>query len=91
MSRKPRIHFSGALYHVMLRGNGGADIFFEENDRHRFLFFLQQGIENHSFRVHAYCLMTNHIHLAIQVGKVPLSRIMQNLGLRYTRWVNWRR
>jgi hypothetical protein len=34
--------------------------------------------------------MTNHVHLAIQVGDVPLSRIMQNLAFRYTRWVNWR-
>jgi putative transposase len=34
--------------------------------------------------------MTNHIHLALQVGEVSLSRIMQNLTFRYTRWVNWR-
>jgi hypothetical protein len=39
----------------------------------------------------AFCLMTNHIHLAIQVADVPLSRILQNLSFRYTRWVNWRR
>lgn len=35
--------------------------------------------------------MTNHVHLAIQVGDVPLSRILQNLAFRYTRWINWRR
>ena len=34
--------------------------------------------------------MTNHIHLAIQVGDIPLSRGMQNLSFRYTRWINWR-
>lgn len=34
--------------------------------------------------------MTNHLHLAIQVGEKPLSRIMQNFSARYTRWVNWR-
>ena len=34
--------------------------------------------------------MTNHVHLAIQVGEIPLSRIMQNFSLRYTKWVNWR-
>ncbi len=33
--------------------------------------------------------MDNPIHLAIQVGTVPLSCIMQNLSFRYTRWVNW--
>ncbi len=42
MARKPRIHYPGALYHVMLRGNGGGDIFFEYCRRgpvYRFLFF----------------------------------------------------
>jgi hypothetical protein len=34
--------------------------------------------------------MTNHIHIAIQVGETPLSRIMQNLSLRYTTWINRR-
>jgi hypothetical protein len=34
--------------------------------------------------------MTNHIHLALQVGDIPLSRGMQNLSFRYTRWINWR-
>ncbi len=55
MARKPRIHFPGALYHVMLRGNGG---------------------------------MANHVHFALQVGEVVLSKIMQNLSFRYTGWIN---
>ena len=36
MPRKPRIHYPGAVYHVMLRGNGGQDIFFDPADRTRF-------------------------------------------------------
>ena len=32
--------------------------------------------------------MENHIHLAIQVGEIPLSRIIQNFSFRYTRWIN---
>jgi len=35
MARKPRIHISGGCYHVMLRGNGGQDIFFSTEDRYR--------------------------------------------------------
>ncbi|MBI1920387.1 MAG: transposase [Geobacter sp.] len=91
MARKPRIHFPAALYHVMLRGNAGQDIFFEDADRYRFYLLLQEGVERFGHRIHAYCLMSNHIHLAIQVGEVPLSRIMQNIAFRYTRWINWRR
>jgi len=40
MARKPRIHVSGGLYHVMLRGNGGQDIFFDDEDRTRFYFLV---------------------------------------------------
>jgi hypothetical protein len=46
MSRKPRIHYPGAFYHVMLRGNGGQDIFFSNEDRSRFYLLLQEGIGN---------------------------------------------
>jgi len=51
---------------------------------------MQEGIERFGHRVLAFCLMTNHIHIALQVGEVSLSRIMQNLTFRYTRWINWR-
>jgi REP element-mobilizing transposase RayT len=89
MPRKPRIHNPGAVYHVILRGNARQDIFFDAEDRRRFLAILQNGIERYGFRLHGYCLMTNHLHLVIQVGEIPLSRIMQNLSLRYTKWINW--
>lgn len=91
MARKPRIHYPGALYHVTLRGNARQDIFFDDEDCCRFCLLLQEGVERFGHRIIAFCLMTNHVHLAIQVGNVPLSRIMQNLSFRYTRWVNQRR
>ena len=90
MSRKPRVHYPAALYHVILRGNARQDIFFGDEDRCRFLLLLQEGVERYGHRIHAFCLMTNHVHLAIQAADVPLSRIMQNVTFRYTRWINWR-
>ena len=90
MARKSRVYYPGALYHVVLRGNGGQTIFFDDRDRTRFCFLAQEGIERFGHRIHAFCLMSNHVHLAIQVGDVSLSRILQNLSFRYTRWVNWR-
>jgi putative transposase len=90
MARKPRIHFPGAIYHIILRGNAKQEIFFDEGDRHRFLVLLKDGIERYKFCLHGYCLMTNHLHLVIQVSEITLSRIMQNLSLRYTKWINWR-
>lgn len=90
MARKPRIHLSGGIYHVIFRGNGGQDVFLTEADRYRFYLLLQEGTHRFGYRIHAFCLMTNHIHLALQVGDIPLSRAMQNLSFRYTRWINWR-
>ena len=90
MARKPRVHYTGALYHVIVRGNGGQAIFIDEKDRTRFYFLVQEGIERFAHRIHAFCLMANHVHFAIQVGEISLSRILQNLSFRYTRWVNWR-
>ena len=47
MGRKPRIHFSGGVYHVLLRGNGGQRIFFENQDRYRLYLLLQEGNGNY--------------------------------------------
>lgn len=90
MARKPRIHLPGGLYHVIFRGNGGQSVFLTEDDRYRFYLLLQEGICRFGYRVHAFCLMTNHIHIALQAGDIPLSRGMHNLSFRYTRWINWR-
>ena len=90
MARKPRVHVPGGTYHVMLRGNGGQDIFFEREDRGELYRLLAEGTARFEYRVHAYCLMSNHLHLALEVGGIPLSRGMQNLAFRYTRWINRR-
>ena len=90
MARKQRVHYPAALYHVIIRGNARQEIFFDDVDRSRFYLLIQEGLERYEHRIHAFCLMTNHIHLAIQVGDMPLSRIMQNISFRYTQWINWR-
>ncbi|MCF6237782.1 MAG: transposase [Candidatus Marinimicrobia bacterium] len=74
----------------MLRGNGGTDLFFDDDDRYRFYILLQHSVGRYGCRVHAFCLMSSHIHIALQVGTILLSRVMNNLSLRYTRWINKR-
>jgi putative transposase len=66
----------------------GQEIFFSEADRHHFYFLLGEGRKRYNHRIHAFCQMTNHVHLAIQVGETPLSQIMQNVSFRYTRHIN---
>lgn len=91
MARKLRIHYPGAFYHVILRGNAGDPIFFGDRDRYRLYLILQYAVEKFSCRIHAFCLMKNHIHLVIQVEDVSLSRMMQNISLRFTKWINFSR
>ncbi len=91
MARKPRIHYPGAFYHVILRGNAGETVFEDNRDRYRFFSLLKEGIERFRHKIHAYCLMTNHIHLVIQVGEIPLSRIVQNFSFRFAKYINYRR
>jgi len=47
MARKPRLHVPGGLYHVMLRGNGGQDIFFGHEDRYHLYLLIQHGVERY--------------------------------------------
>lgn len=88
MARRRRFHFPEATYHVMLRGNDGQPIFFSDRDRSRMCLLIQQGVERFGHTIHAYCFMSNHIHLALQVGEVSLSRIIQHLAFRYAQYIN---
>ena len=88
MARKPRIHFPGALYHVIARGNRRQRIFREDSDYELYLQFLEEYKERYRFTLYAYALLPNHLHLLIEVGETPLSQLMQTLQFRYTRNFN---
>lgn len=90
MARRPRIHFPGALYHVISRGNQRQVIFKDQDDFRQFQIFLGEAQKRFAFIIHAYVLMPNHLHLLLQVGPNPLSRVMQTLLYRYTRHYNKR-
>lgn len=88
MSRKPRLHYPGALYHVMARGNNKQDIFREKTDYHFFLNSMKYIKERKPYILYAYCLMPNHFHFLLEVNDVPLSVIMQRLLTTYVRYFN---
>lgn len=90
MARLPRIEYPGALYHVITRGNQKQKIFFDDKDRKKYLEVLQALKKAYSFRVYAYVLMHNHVHLLMETGHFPLSRIMQRLTGGYTQYFNRR-
>jgi len=75
---------------VMLRGNGGQAIFSGDEDYAYLYGLFEEGTQRFGYRIHAFCCMPNHLHLAVQVGEIPLSRALQNVAFRYTRWINRR-
>jgi len=87
MPRPLRIHVPGGFYHVTLRGNHRQQIFFRPAHRRILECIVREAIARFDARVHAYCWMTNHIHLLIQVGDAELGRIMLRIASRYARIV----
>jgi putative transposase len=90
MARKSRIHYPGALYHVMLRGNARQTVFHQDVECRYFEEILARGLDQYAIVLHAYCWMKNHVHMALQVREEPLSKLMQNISQRYTWWFNKR-
>lgn len=90
MSRIPRIEFSGALYHVLNRGNNKNNIFLDEKDYRVFLNHLEEVKQEKDFVLYSYCLMPNHFHLLVKTNEFPLSKIMQKLLTSYAIYFNSR-
>ncbi|MGE0646261.1 MAG: transposase [Nitrospira sp.] len=90
MARKPRLHFPGAFYHVIARGNRRATIFHDDADYHAYLDRLERYRQRDGLTVHAYVLMPNHVHLLLETGEPPLSRTMQTLQFTYSQSYNRR-
>ncbi|MGB7948972.1 MAG: transposase, partial [Candidatus Binatia bacterium] len=88
MGRKPRVHFSGAVYHVISRGNQKQTIFEDQDDFLRFRKFLEDAQRRFDFRMYAYVLMPNHFHLLLEVRLHPLFKVMQTLLYRYAQYFN---
>jgi REP element-mobilizing transposase RayT len=79
MGRKPRIHYPGAFYHCLNRGNQRQSIFLSDEDYRFFLDTLASVRQKFGVRWHGYCLMPNHFHLLVEVAETPLSTIMRSV------------
>ena len=84
MPRQPRYNLPGTPQHVIQRGNNRQATFFAEQDYARYLEDLKIASEQHLCDIHAYVLMTNHVHLLMTPHKPDgIAKTMQSLGRRY--------
>ena len=92
MPRPRRLEFPGTALHIVQRGNDRHACFFDDRDRFDFLEVLREAAGCELVEIHAWVLMSNHIHLLatpLVVGAV--SRMMQSIGRCYVRALNLRR
>ena len=90
MARPLRIEYPGALYHITSRGDRREAIYLDDEDRRRFLELLGEVCHRFRWRIHAYCLMSNHYHLVAETLEGNLSRGMRQLNGVYTQRFNRR-
>ncbi|MEW6064711.1 MAG: transposase [Bacillota bacterium] len=88
MARKPRVHYAGAIYHVIARGNNREIIFLDPCDKEKYLEFVARYKRRYNYEILAYVLMENHLHILIRVDQTPLSKIMQGIQQCYTQYFN---
>ena len=89
MPRMARLDIAGVAQHVVQRGNDRQACFFRETDYVRYLQDLREASLTFGCRVHAYVLMTNHVHLLITAHETgSVGRLMQAVGRRYVRYIN---
>lgn len=89
MARRPRLDLPGHALHIIQRGNNRTACFCASGDYRLYLDCLAEAAATHGCLVHAYVLMTNHVHLLATPQKpCAASTMMQHLGRRYVRIVN---
>lgn len=89
MPRPNRLELAGVPLHVVQRGNNRGACFFGEVDRRFYLKCLTKSAQRRGCAVHAYALMSNHVHLLVTPAEAgAVSIMMQDVGRRYVRVVN---
>lgn len=89
MPRKTRMYLPGIPAQVVQRGHNRNACFFSDEDHRFYLECLGQGLRRYGVALHAYVLMTNHVHLLMTPDEESsISRLMQHIGRLYVLYVN---
>ena len=88
MPRGPRKKSASGVYHIVLRGINKQTIFYDDEDREVFLNRLKIVKKDKPYKLYAFCLMSNHVHLLIKEEKEPISKIFCKVLSSYVYWYN---
>lgn len=88
MPRQARKKSESGIYHIMLRGINQQQIFEKAEDYEKFLEILKECKAICEFKLFAYCLMGNHIHLLLKEGAESLEQVFKRICGRFVYWYN---
>ncbi|MDW7739276.1 MAG: transposase [Bacillota bacterium] len=88
MPRQARRKSKSGIYHIIIRGLNRQVIFIDEKDNLRFLETLKRYKEECGYKLYAYCLMGNHLHLLIHIVEEPLEQVMRRVCGSFVYWYN---
>ena len=89
MPRRARLSLPGIPWHIIQRGNNRSVCFYAEDDYFFYIYHLAELAARFGCAVHAYVLMTNHVHLLLTPASTDsVALLMKNLGQRYVQYVN---
>lgn len=89
MPRRARLRVSGLPLHLIQRGNNRSACFYADEDHALYLHHLEELSRKFRCAVHAYVLMTNHVHMLLTPArKDGPSLLMKHLGQRYVQYIN---
>lgn len=89
MPRRARRLSETRIYHIVFRGLNKQDIFYDDRDYEKLLFRLEELKKELGFKIYAYCLMTNHVHILLKEKEYgDISTIMKRLLVSYVQYFN---
>lgn len=90
MARLQRLYLPGCAQHIIQRGNNREACFYDEADYKAYLSFLKEAAQKYRVNIHAFVLMTNHVHLLVTPkDQYGVSRLMQAQGRKYVQYFNF--
>lgn len=87
MARQAREKSSNGIYHIMLRGIDKRNIFFDDQDRTKFIENIMKARDTGRFELYGYCLMDNHIHLLLKAIE-DVGTVIKRITVGYVGWNN---
>ena len=88
MPRKQRTNSQTGVQHIGLKGHDSKQIFYDDDDREKFLYYLARACKKYSVAVLGFVLMSNHVHLVFEGEVENFARVFQSMGASFNRWYN---